>query len=73
MRKNRWTANDSFRAVCPACRKVVESRFEYRTVRLGRTRLCVRDVLVDVCPTCDGTIYIPPQSLAQLREAGVAK
>ena len=71
--KNRWSANDSFRAVCPACRKVVASRFEYRTVRYARTRLCVRDVLVDVCVECDETIYVPPQSVAQLREAGVAK
>jgi uncharacterized protein YbbK (DUF523 family) len=28
---------------------------------------------VDVCPECDTTIDIPRQSIAQLREAGVAK
>ena len=36
-------------------------------------RLAVRDVLVDVCPECDHMISIPPQSIPQLREAGVPK
>jgi uncharacterized protein YbbK (DUF523 family) len=65
--------NETENAVCPGCRKLVTSRFEYRTVTLDRTRLRVSRVLVDVCPECDGTIHIPRQSLAQLREAGVPK
>jgi uncharacterized protein YbbK (DUF523 family) len=71
--KNGWTLNDAVNAVCPGCDKLVTSRFEYRTVTLSRTRLRVRNVLVDVCPECDTTIHIPRQSIAQLREAGVAK
>ncbi|HWG51907.1 MAG TPA: hypothetical protein VN677_01270 [Gemmatimonadaceae bacterium] len=52
---------------------MVRTRFEYRTVRLARSRLCVPDLLVDVCTRCDHMISIPPQSVPQLREAGLAK
>ncbi len=71
--KTRWMPNDALTAVCPGCRKLVTSRFEYRTVTLNRTRLRVAHVLVDICPECDATIQIPRQSFAQLREAGVPK
>jgi hypothetical protein len=68
-----WNAGDFATNSCPRCRKVVRSRFEYRTVQLWRSRLCVADVLVDVCTECDHMISIPPQSVEQLREAGRAK
>jgi hypothetical protein len=71
--KPQWKPGDFATNNCPRCRKLVRSRFEYRTVQLGRTRLCVPDVLVDVCPECDHMISIPPQSVEQLREAGRAK
>ena len=58
---------------CPRCRKTVQARFERRSVQLARTRLRVRDVLVDVCPDCDHMIAVAPASLAQLREAGIWK
>ena len=67
----RWMPSDAATAHCPACRKLVHARFEYRTLTFARTRLRVSKVLVDVCPVCDATIHIPRQSLAQLREAGV--
>ena len=69
----RWIPSDAVTAHCPACRRLVHARFEYRTVTLTRTRLRVANVLVDVCPACDATIDIPRESLAQLREAGVPK
>jgi hypothetical protein len=68
-----WKAGDFATNNCPRCRKLVRSRFEYRTVQLSRTRLSVSDVLVDVCTECDHMISIPPQSVEQLREAGRAK
>jgi len=58
---------------CPRCRKVVRSHLELRSVRLARTRLVVPDVVVDVCPVCDHTISIAPESVEQLREAGWSK
>ena len=58
---------------CPRCHKQVQARFELRSVQLARTRLRVRDVLVDVCPDCDHMIAVAPGSLAQLREAGIWK
>lgn len=68
-----WRVGDVAFATCPRCRKRVGTRFEYRTVQLTRSRLRVRDVLVDVCAECDHMVSIPPQSVAQLREIGVGK
>jgi len=58
---------------CQRCNRIVRSRMALRSVRLTRTRLVVRDVLVDVCPECNHMISIAPQSVEQLREAGWAK
>lgn len=68
-----WNAGDYASNICPRCRKLVRTRFEHRTVRLARSRLHVPDVLVDVCTECDHMVSIPPQSVPQLREAGLAK
>ena len=71
--KPQWSAGEFATNTCPRCRKIVRSRFEYRTVQLFRTRLRVPNVLVDVCTECDHMISIPPQSVEQLREAGRVK
>jgi hypothetical protein len=71
--KPQWSVGEFATNTCPRCRKIVRSRFEYRTVQLFRTRLRVANVLVDVCTECDHMISVPPQSVEQLREAGRAK
>lgn len=71
--KSLWSAGDIVASNCPHCRKAVQSRFELRTVRMPRSRLAVRNVLVDVCGLCQNVIGIPSQSIPQLREAGLAK
>jgi len=58
---------------CQRCNRIVRSRMALRSVKLTRTRLVVRDVLVDVCPECNHMISIAPQSVEQLREAGWSK
>jgi hypothetical protein len=58
---------------CHRCHRVVRSRLALRSVELARTRLVVRDVLVDVCPDCGHMISIAPESVDQLREAGCQK
>ena len=58
---------------CPRCNRIVRSRMARRSVKLTRTRLVVRDVLVDVCPECNHMISIAPQAVEQLREAGWSK
>lgn len=58
---------------CRRCNKIVRSSLELRSVNLARTRLVVRDVMVDVCPECNHMISIAPQSMDQLREAGAWK
>jgi hypothetical protein len=67
------TVGDYVTNTCRRCNRIVRSRLELRNVALARTRLVVRDVLVDVCPECGHMISIAPQSIAQLREAGCQK
>jgi hypothetical protein len=59
--------------ICPRCHKIVRSRLALRSVEMARTRLVVRDVLVDICPDCDHMISVLPESISQLREAGCPK
>jgi hypothetical protein len=58
---------------CQRCNRIVRSRMALRSVKLTRTRLVVRDVLVDVCPECNHMISIAPQAVEQLREAAWSK
>ena len=58
---------------CRRCNRIVRSRLTLRSVKLARTRLVVRDVMVDVCPDCGHMISIAPQAVEQLREAGWPK
>lgn len=67
--KKFWRAGDRSRAICEDCRKVVETRFEYRTYSLSKPRVNVPDVLVAVCTECDRIVAIPYQSTPKLNEA----
>ena len=58
---------------CPRCQRMVQSRLEFRSVNLARTRLVVPDVLVHVCPDCNHMMSFAESSIAQLREAGCPK
>lgn len=73
MRKAEWKAGDTGSHQCRRCKALVQTRFEHRTVQMTGTQVGVPDVLVAVCTQCDHTVQIPPQSIAQLREAGVGK
>lgn len=63
-------AGDRMTNTCRHCNRIVRSRLTRRSVNLARTRLVVKDVLVDVCPDCGHMISIQPESVEQLREAG---
>jgi YgiT-type zinc finger domain-containing protein len=65
------TRRDS--AVCPHCDSLVQTRSTQQTVTVNRTRLRIPNVTVEVCPECGGMISVARHSLAQFREAGVAK
>lgn len=67
------TVGDHITNTCHRCNRVVRSRLALRSVELARTRLVVRDVMVDLCPSCGHMISIAPQSVEQLREAGWQK
>ena len=58
---------------CRRCKKIVRAHRELRSVEMARTRLVVPDVLVHVCHECGHMISVAPESMAQLREAGVPK
>lgn len=64
------TAEEFMTNTCLRCNRIVRSRLTRRAVQLARTRLVVKDVLVDVCPECGHMISIAPESVEQLREAG---
>ena len=68
-----FQAGDVSSSSCRACRKIVRTRYEVRTVNMPGTRLRVPNVLVDVCMECDGMVSIPRQSIPQLREVGAWK
>ena len=68
-----WRQGDASAGTCPRCRRIVATRFEYRTVELRGTRLRVSDVLVAVCAECDPMVSVPRQSIAQLREVSAGK
>jgi hypothetical protein len=68
-----WKAGDMGANSCRRCRKIVRTRFEYRTLQPQRSRVRIPDVLVDVCTECDHMISVPRQSVAQLRELGAGK
>ena len=62
-----WKEGDRSRAVCERGRRLVETRFERRTVTLEHS--CGRgpDVLVAACTSCGETVAIPAQSSPRLR------
>jgi hypothetical protein len=64
-----WKEGDRSRAVCERCQRLVETRFERRTVRLERPPVEVPAVLVAVCTICGETVAIPAQSAPRLQEA----
>ena len=68
-----WKAGDTVSAICPHCGDLVTAKYAHRSVRIPRTRLRVRDVLVSECPTCNAMLALPRQSMAQLRETGIGK
>jgi hypothetical protein len=71
--KSLFQAGDVSSSSCRACRKIVSTRYEVRTVLLPGTRLRVPNVLVDVCSECNGMVSIPRQSIPQLREGAAWK
>lgn len=60
---------DLSEAICYTCHGWREERFEYRTIRLKKSKVDVKDVLVGVCTTCDSTVTVPHQSTPKIKEA----
>lgn len=67
--KNR-KQGDTSKGLCEACRKLVKTRYEYRTVTLTEPAYTeVPGVLVSVCQECFKTVSIPHQSAPMLQQA----
>jgi hypothetical protein len=62
-------AGDQSRAVCPYCKAMRETVYQYRSVLLAKTKVSVPNVLVGVCRVCDQTISLPAQSTPRIKEA----
>ena len=45
------------------------TEYQYRPLRLEKTKVTVPQVLVGVCLTCDSTVSVPAQSMPRLKEA----
>jgi len=64
-----WKEGDRSRGVCEVCKRLVDTRFERRTLPLEQPRIDVPDVLVDVCEVCGSILSVPPQSLPRINAA----
>jgi hypothetical protein len=62
-------AGDASRAICPHCKAMRDTVYEYRSVFLTTTKVSVPNVLVGVCRMCDRTISLPAQSTPRIKEA----
>jgi hypothetical protein len=62
-------AGDVSRAICPHCKAMRETVYQYRSVFLNTTKVSVPSVLVGVCRVCDRTISLPAQSTPRIKEA----
>jgi len=62
-------AGDQSRAICPHCRAMRDTVYQYRSVFLSKTKVSVPNVLVGVCQGCDQTIALPAQSTPRIKEA----
>jgi hypothetical protein len=62
-------AGDASRAICPHCKAMRETVYQYRSVFLNTTKASVPNVLVGVCRVCDRTISLPAQSTPRIKEA----
>ena len=68
-----WIEGDIAAAVCPCCQDLVHARIVRRSVGFPRTRFVVSGLLVHVCDVCDTILGAPRQSIAQLRQGGLAR
>jgi hypothetical protein len=62
-------AGDVSRAICPHCKAMRDTVYQYRQVLLGKAKVPVPNVLVGVCRTCDRTISLPAQSTPRIKQA----
>jgi len=62
-------AGDESRAICPHCKAMRDTVYQYREVLFGKTKVPVPNVLVGVCHACDRTISLPAQSMPRIKEA----
>ena len=62
-------AGDVSRAICPHCKAMRDTVYQYRQVLLGKAKVPVPNVLVGVCRACDRTISLPAQSTPRIKQA----
>jgi hypothetical protein len=68
MSRHFWKEGDTSRAMCEACSKLVEVRFEVRSLTLAERAIDVPHVLVGTCTECGAVALLPWQSTHRVRE-----
>jgi len=64
-----YNCGDKSRAICPHCRKIVTTTFNYRDVPFDDGSGTVRSILTAVCDVCGTVAAIPAQSTPAIRRA----
>ncbi len=64
-----YQAGDTSRAICEACKGLVQTTFAYRDVPFDDGAGDVKDILVGVCDGCGAVLTIPAQSTPAIRRA----
>ncbi len=57
-----YKTGDKSQAICPNCKKIVSTTFEYRDVALDDGSSTAPGILAGVCDQCNMVISIPGQS-----------
>ena len=64
-----YQAGDKSRAICEACKGLVQTTFVYRDVPFDDGAGDVKDILVGICDGCGAVLTIPAQSTPAIRRA----
>lgn len=60
---------DKSKGICENCKGVVETTFKYRDVPFSDDSGVVKNLLANVCDTCDEVVSIPAQETPKIKDA----
>ncbi len=63
------SAGDRSQAICPICKSLQDTEYQYRSVFLEKSKIHVHHVLVGICLQCETSVSLPAQSTPRIKEA----